>query len=163
MEDTRQKVICSICNNPVVDGQARYSVTGDHYDCEYPVGQPKIESFRKVIADMDTSLQSLTGRPPKRIHKPIGSGAIATKVKAMVFKALEQYVDGAPADVVMWIQPPEYRGPRWDVAGWGLHCKYKGVSVSVHSWDTMTNCAKSKRLAIVHEGGMSFDVGPVDN
>lgn len=155
-----QEVVCSICNKPVLGGQARYSVTENHYVCEFPTGQPKIPSFAEIKARVDKALEALTGRPSPRGSKPIGQGAIAMRVKKLVFEALSAYFEGEPVDVKMWVQAPEYRGPRRDLACWGLTCTYNGVTVTVHSWSTMTQCAKSKRLSISPDGIMTFDVGP---
>lgn len=153
---------CQHCGKPVLDGQARYALNDNHYDCEFPKGQPPVLSLREVVATLDNARESLPGLtgPTKAPRAPAGQGALALKVRGMVFEALKVHLEGEPTEVVMWVQPPEYRGPRWDLACWGLDCKYGTRQVSVHSWDTMTRCAKAKRLVATPEGALSFDVGP---
>lgn len=158
-----QEASCGICGKPVAFGEARYTVTDNHYDCEFPRGQAQEPSFREVAAIMDANMEVFTVRKPRRVQKPIGQGVIGTKVKKRVFEALKEYFDGEPSNVIIWIQPPEYRGPRWDLACWGLFCEYDGLKVHVHSWATMTHCAKSARLSVREDGNMTFDVVPSDN
>ncbi|NCQ51931.1 hypothetical protein GW796_08565 [archaeon] len=162
MEIIDQDFICDICNKTILDGQARYSKTNNHYDCEFPTGQPTVLSLFSVAKEMDEKFGTIMESKQKAYKKPIGQGVIATKVKKLVFEALKKYIDGEPTEIIMWIQAPEYRGPRWDLACWGINCKYGQIQVTVYSWSTMTNCAKSKKLEICQDGIMTFNVEPSD-
>lgn len=35
--------VCTVCDKPVFDGQARYGANGNHYECE----RPRIEAITK--------------------------------------------------------------------------------------------------------------------
>ena len=148
---------CSICKKPVFAGEARYTVTNNHYECQFPGGR---QSFDDLVDELDSRLESLTGRKRRRASKPIGQGAIALKAQAKVLEALKKFYAEEPSDIVVWVQPPAYRGDKWDLARWGLNCRFGRMPVTCYSWATMTECAKSKNLTVTNDGiSGSFDIG----
>lgn len=52
---------CTICEQPVIDGQPRYGPTGNHYDCETPRLVNIAASYRggEAIAKADAALAKL--------------------------------------------------------------------------------------------------------
>jgi hypothetical protein len=152
---------CTICGQHVVAGQARYTVTENHYDCEYPNG---------YVSPMDMIKETeakLFGQAVKKVRatpcRP-GDGPVAKRVAkrlSTVFKdQLEWEID--PGTMSFWVQAPAHRGPKMDLAVWGCsfpHPDLPKLKISVHSWDTMTRLLKRPKVALMADGGWSFDVG----
>ncbi|MBB4861596.1 hypothetical protein HNP46_000407 [Pseudomonas nitritireducens] len=139
--------VCSICGQEVKFGQPRHSLTGNHWDC-----MPKVEDVRDVIKRMDDAMTGLCEMAgiPKAKKPPVraGTGPTTEKVKAKIIAALEKEYGCPITDVVIWVQPPAYRGPRWDLAGWGGTAKAGQISLTFQSWNTMTACAKGETLEV---------------
>ena len=65
---------CSICHKPVLDGQAIYTITNNHYDCEWPNGRKTLtelsdeadEQLAKINGMIDTLKGMFTPERPKR-------------------------------------------------------------------------------------------------
>jgi hypothetical protein len=92
-------------------------------------------------------------RPPRKAE---GHGRKAQKLARMIAQALQRDFDLEinPQDLTFWVQPPAYRGPRWDLAVWGASCRhplYPKQSLTFHSWSTMTALAKGKALSLSQE------------
>jgi hypothetical protein len=150
--------VCSICNLPVEDGQPRYSRTNNHWECE----KPNRLSPSEVIAQMDAAIEGLTGKKPKKQVKPVGEGPTAKKLKIMIEQALLDFYEAKTVDgLVLWVQPPAYRGPRWDLSCWGGHAVVDGLTRSFHSLATMTECVKAgKILYSQHMGDIDLSIYP---
>ncbi len=158
--------LCTICTKPVLAGQARYSITENHYDCQFPNGRKAAdESFADVSKKMDGALAAL-GFKPKRIKAQEGAGKTATKAKALAVKAIEETLGLPVFDVSFWKQQGAYRGKHWDLDRWGLTFSFneddhvfKGQSSTLA---TMTECARSKAMVARHgDVAHSFAVEPV--
>lgn len=152
--------VCSICGQEVKVGEPRHSLTGNHWEC-----MPKAESFQDVIKLMDKAVEELceVADIPKPRKPPVraGTGPTANKVKAKIIAALAKEYGCPITDVVLWVQEPAYRGPRWDLAGWGGSAKAGPLTITFHSWATMTACAKGKTLEIgLETGAHDWDIGP---
>lgn len=155
--------ICSICGKPMLDGQARYTA-GEHrgifrhWDC-YEPELNKIEAVTKTLFD-DTKSYAIRKRRARD-----GKGPVARKIGRMLAEAVkrELQLDIDPENFVFWVQPPSYRGPRWDLAVWGAHIQHpehSNLKLMFHSWDTMTKLSKCSTLSLAHEGTYgTFDVG----
>lgn len=152
---------CTICRKPVVAGQARYTVTENHYDCEFPNGYVSpVEMFKEA----EEKLSALYLTKPRAAPCRPGDGPVAKKVAALLSQLFKEKLgwDIKPDSMNFWVQPPAYRGPKWDLAVWGCsfpHPKFPTSSVSVHSWDTMTRLLKRKKVELMEDGAWSFDVG----
>jgi hypothetical protein len=158
------KEICAICGKPVLDGQGRYAA-GEHkgifrhWEC-YKKDAAKLQEALDRFASR-TGTTSITHR--KKQCRP-GDGPtakrLAVKLAAAVKAKLGYEVD--PADFDFWVQPPAYRGPRWDLAVWGAsitHPELTNMQLTFHSWDTMSRLVKKKVVHITPEDvGFSFDV-----
>lgn len=102
---------CYICEQPVVNGQARHGATGAHWICHAAEEQKTQEAFARV------------GGIKSRAKE--GTGKTASKARALAVAALEQALDAQLFDVRMWNQQGVYRGPRWDLDSWGLYFSFK--------------------------------------
>lgn len=60
---TNEPDVCSICNCQIKDGEAVYTVTGNHYDCVFPNGQ---QDPSKLLREMDTLVGNLQRSLSKR-------------------------------------------------------------------------------------------------
>ncbi|WP_298151053.1 hypothetical protein [Flavobacterium sp.] len=152
---------CTICSLPVLAGQARYTVTENHYDCEYPDG---FVSPMDMLKQAEERLFGVTGRKVRAAPCKPGDGPVAKKVAILLSKLFKEdfgwEID--PASMSFWVQAPAYRGPKFDLAVWGCsfpHPDFKKLNVSVHSWDTMTRLLKRPKIKLMADGGWSFDVG----
>jgi hypothetical protein len=164
-EDTEDDYRCSICKKEIKDGEARY--TGEerrgifkHWDC-HEAQRKQLDVDLDLISD---TLFDLTGRKPRKPKARDGDGPTAQKIKRMIVEAFERDY-GLELDInqmVAWVQPPAYRGPRMDLAVWGIdvpHPDYPNRKIIFHSWDTMTALAKQKTVEFSKEGIDTFDVG----
>jgi hypothetical protein len=143
--------LCTICHEPVVDGQPRYSITDNHWACEKI---PSREEAEQAYAKMDELLGTATGKKPRKRSKPIGEGKTALKVKRLVEVALLTYYEAQTVEgLTLWCQPPAYRGPRWDLACWGGHAQVDGLQRCFSSLATMTECAKAGEISFSHHPG----------
>jgi len=152
---------CTICGQPVTAGQPRYTVTENHYDCEYPTGYV---SPMQMLKEAEKSLVSLTGLKPRASPCRPGDGPVAKRIAARLaklFKADHGW-DIEPSAMSFWVQAPADRGPKFDLAVWGCsfaHPEHPNLKVSVHSWDTMTSLLKREKIKLIPDGSLSFDVG----
>jgi hypothetical protein len=143
--------ICTICHRPALPEQGIYSISGNHWDCE-----------TRGEKDLDAAFEQLSSIVGAR-KSPVkaGTGKTATKLKAMIMEALAAENPGAAiTDIDLWIQAPAYRGPRWDLAGWGGVAKIDGRPATFHSWATMTACVKSGGVRLWLEDVRTWDIGP---
>lgn len=152
--------VCSICGKDVVDFTPIYSITGNHYDCEFPKGQ---KSTAELIADLDQKLENLVGRPKKK-RAAEGTGPTARKAQSRAIKAIEMALGFEVYDVSIWNQQGAYRGPGWDLDAWGLHFSFKDDSGhefkgQASSLGTMGFIVKSKFVYAVKDRGFAtFDI-----
>lgn len=143
--------VCTICHQPVLDGQARYGVNDNHYDCEFPRGRAAFDQEgRDAVAKFDRALAEL-GIAPKKARKPEGQGATALRCQALAAQALTQAV-GKPCTVSkIWNQQGAYRGKLWDLDRWGVNFQYESDDGRVceghaSSLATMTESARRGAL-----------------
>ena len=156
---------CSICKKPILDGEPRYTA-GEHkgifrhWDC-YAPELKKIDDVMALMVGDRKKIRILTGvrKSPVRAGDGPVAKRLGIKLAAAIKRELDLDVD--PKDLKFWVQPPEYRGPRWDLAVWGCtvtHPDSPNRMLSFHSWDTMTRLVKAKELKIVSDG-LDYDVG----
>lgn len=153
----RNDACCSICKRPVVDGQAYYSITGNHYDCEFPRGR---QTADQLIAELDEKLAA-SGIKPKRRKAQEGTGATATRAKTLAIAAIEAALGESLFDVTLWNQQGAYRGARWDLDRWGLCFSFRRdghtFKGQASSLATMTDCVKAGVMKATPSSGMAFD------
>jgi hypothetical protein len=143
MERYLCKAKCAICHKPVYADQGYYSVSMDHYDCV--LGERK--QLKDAIKKVDKALDDL-GIKPKRTRVRDGKGRIAQKVIKLATEAFERETGCTVTNTLIWNQPICYRGPKYDLAAWGIDFEFvlksglKGRG-SISSWCTMTQAAKS--------------------
>lgn len=164
------KSICSICGNEIEEFAPIYTITGNHYSCQFPDG---VKSASELIADLDEKLNKLLGRSSTAIKKSKrveeGLGAIALKAKEKAIAAVEAILGFPIYDILLWNQKGAYRGPRWDLDAWGFHFSFKddsGHEFKGHasSLAIMTAIAKSKYVYCVKEQGFAtFSIYGTDN
>lgn len=68
--------VCEICHKPVVEGQARYGPTGNHYECEphkSAMGESTLARMRDVVEEMDTAIER-TSRAIEKLGRPTWRG-----------------------------------------------------------------------------------------
>jgi len=152
---------CTICGKPVVAGQPRYTVTENHYDCEYPNGYV---SPLDEVKQAEKKMLEATGKKPRATPCRPGDGPVAKRVAARLATLFKDEYDWDidPASMSFWVQAPAHRGPRFDLAVWGCsfpHPELPKLKVSAHSWDSMTRLLKREKLALMPDGAWSFDVG----
>lgn len=158
--DTTDEHVCTICGKVVVDFTPIYSITGNHYDCEFPNGR---KSTRDLIAELDKTLGSLVGKP-KRTRAADGTGRTAKKAQARAVAAIEKALGFELFDVYIWNQQGAYRGAHWDLDAWGLHFSFNDdtghtFKGSASSLGTMGFIVKSKYVYAVKDRGFAtFDI-----
>lgn len=157
--------LCTICGKPVLEGEARYTITENHYDCERPAFVSDSELSRRGDEVMRRlSSAALLVAPMRKRPVPIGKGVVALRLKRKLCTALSEYHNGAEiVELWLWIQPPGYRGPKYDVACWGGFYVVNNVQAAFHSWDTMTVCAKAKTLTLSGKQWFDLEVWPSDS
>ncbi len=138
--------ICTICEKPVVMGQARYGVTDNHYDCHFPNGREAFEQEGKAaVAKFDAALASLGVRARR---KPEGQGKVAMRCRELATEALEEAL-GVPVQVhTLWNQQGAFRGKYWDLDRWGVTFEFDGpagrpMKGTASCLATMTDCART--------------------
>lgn len=142
--------VCTICGKPALPEQGIYSISGNHWDCE-TAGEKFLRS------EIKTSNILLSDKP----RASAGKGKTAQRIEKMIREAFAiQYPGDAIEDFLIWVQPPYYRGPRWDLAVWGGHAYVGKLLVSFHSWATMTQCVKSGSIKLSMEGPHDWDILP---
>lgn len=163
---------CSVCNKPILPGEAIHGMRGDHWECVYPPGARPPDPFalspeedrKAAIESCDRALAKLgeikTALKLRRRPAPAGTGKLAVKVGQMVQQAIEAHTGKKLTNLHLWVQAPVHRGPRWDLANWGGFADIvgSGLKYSFSSWHTMTECAKGIKVA--PDGINSFDVYP---
>lgn len=158
--------ICETCHTPIFDGEARYGARDyQHYDCAFPNGRQAMFSISEAIEKADAAIFAMTGKKPRKRPCRAGDGPTAKKAIVNVVSAFKHShgwgID--PTTIRLWVQAPIYRGPRWDLAGWGgfaQHPEFANLKISFHSWASMTEVAKSKKVYIHDEGVSDWEVCP---
>ncbi|WCD44143.1 hypothetical protein Lumi_004 [Xylophilus phage Lumi] len=51
--------MCELCHKPVLEGQARYTITGNHYDCHLAENPLFGKSPRELIEEIDKRQEQL--------------------------------------------------------------------------------------------------------
>lgn len=142
---------CPHCGKPVYADEGYHTVALSHSRCE----DQTVEKYRDAVNRMD-SIFSDFGIKKKR--KREGEGVTAQKVLKLATEAFEREANVKIVRANMWNQKGVYRGPRWDLARWGIDFEFINkdglrLSGSIHSWATMTQCAKQKTLKLHREDG----------
>jgi len=108
---------CTICGQPVVAGQARYTLTENHYDCEYPNGYV---SPREALQQIEEKLFDLTGTKARAAPCRPGDGPVARRVARRLSALFKEEFGWNIESRAMnfWVQAPAHRGPKWDLAVW---------------------------------------------
>lgn len=159
------KEICSICGKPVRDGEARYAA-GEHKDIFR-----HWECYKKDAAKLQEALNRFEARTGttsithRKKQCRLGDGKTARRLAVKIAAAVKDQLgyDIDPADLDFWVQPPAYRGPRWDLAVWGAsvqHPEFPNLQLTFHSWDTMSRLVKQKTVKLMQDdSAFTFDVG----
>jgi len=164
--DDEGPMICSICNKSILAGEGRYT-GGDHkgiyrhWDCY----KPQLDKIDKMLRELKSDINRIG--PARKRKRPcrLGEGPTSKRLAVKIAKAIEHDLglEVKPEDLEFWVQPPAYRGPRWDLAGWGCrvaHPEYPNLKISMHSWSSMTQLVKQKTVSLVSDGTIwSYDVG----
>ncbi len=132
---------CYVCGKPVKTGSAIYGLTGAHYDCEVGTGR----AYEAAVIRIEDALANL-GVVAQRPRVPEGKGKVAKKAIAKAVAAIEKETGAKLTGVLFWNQKGNFRGPKWDLARWGLQFSMQLpngniVRGSSHSWATVTMCA----------------------
>jgi hypothetical protein len=140
---------CPHCGKPVYADEGYHTVALSHYKCE----DAREERLKEAIKKMD-SVFSDFGIKKKR--KREGDGQIAQKVLKMATEAFEREAKVRVVRSTLWNQKGGYRGKYWDLARWGINFEFvteDGLLLhgSVHSWATMTQCAKADKMKLHKE------------
>lgn len=162
--------VCILCGKPVLPGEAHYSLTGNHYDCQFPAGRRGSDpgsasipraSDPEVFAVLDAALQALSfkSRSLRKKRAPEGAGATALKVQALAVKAIEAELGAVLTDVSLWNQQGAYRAERWQLDRWGIAFSFlrdgrlcKGTASSLAR---MTDCVKAGTI-VATPGDLAF-------
>lgn len=152
--------VCTICGKVVEDFTPVYSITGNHYDCEFPDGRKTAE---ELIAELDQKLGRLVGKPKKK-RAAEGTGRTARKAQSRAVEAIEMALGFELYDVHIWNQQGAYRGEHWDLDAWGIHFSFKDATGhefkgQASSLATMGYIVKSKFVYAVKDRGFAtFDI-----
>jgi hypothetical protein len=151
---------CSVCGKVVYADQGYHGLSKDHYDCTSRAFDNAVEKYEeanrklnKMFSDLDITDDSVPKpRRKKRVRE--GEGKIAQKCIRLATVAFEEATGGKVVSTLIWNQKGQYRGPRWDLAAWGVDFDFtlpgsenifKG---SIASWGTMTAVSKLKEMKI---------------
>ena len=156
--------ICSICHKPILLGEGRYTA-GEHkgifrhWDCY----KPALDEFDALVASLGPTQKTQALRSRKAPCRP-GDGPVARRLARKIVKAIKRDLgyDVEPEALEFWVQAPIYRGPRWDLAGWGcnmVHPEHPNLTISFHSWDSMSRLVKQDEVTLYQDGSLSYDVG----
>lgn len=170
MDSDDEEMICSICNKPILEGQARYTA-GEHKGIfrHYECYEPTLKKHDALIANLDRDIERILGPKTarksqrKRPCRP-GDGPVAKRLAPRIVEAVKRDLGLVvePEDLDFWVQDPAHRGPRWDLACWGchfVHPEMTNLKIGIHSWKTMTGLLKQKTLSLSPDGPWSFDIG----
>ncbi|UDM18885.1 hypothetical protein [Vogesella sp. XCS3] len=152
--------VCTICGKVVEDFTPVYSITGNHYDCEFPGGR---KTGEELIAELDQKLGCLVGKPKKK-RAVEGTGRTARKAQSRAVAAIEKALGFEVYDVMIWNQQGAYRGPHWDLDAWGLHFSFRDATGhefkgQASSLATMGYIVKAKFVYAVKDRGFAtFDI-----
>jgi hypothetical protein len=143
------KEVCEFCKKPVYADEGYHGISQNHYRCQ----DEQTILLDKAIAKLDELSDSI-GIKRKRKKVREGEGKIAQKCIRLATAAFEEATGGKVVKTLIWNQQGQYRGPRWDLAAWGVDFDFtlpdsenifKG---SVASWSTMTAVSKLKVMDI---------------
>jgi len=163
--DDDEEMICSICRRPILDGEGRYTA-GEHkgiyrhWDCY----KPELDKIDRMLKDLNSDIEKLGPIRKRRSPCRPGDGPVAKRLGLKIVAALKRQLelDVTIEHLDFWVQPPTYRGPRWDLAVWGCtveHPAILGGKIMLHSWEPMTKLVKQETLTLYPEGVLTFDVG----
>lgn len=145
----QEQLCCSICRKPVLPGEARYTITENHYDCEFPNGV-KVGSRADSFDEMDRKVDevfAMLGQKRKRIQAALGTGGPTRKlVEIILASAKEHFETDDVVEVKIYLPPPVWRQVRFDVQrleGSMLVC---GKLVLFASWCTVSELIRFKRV-----------------
>lgn len=145
------KEACEHCGKPVYADEGYHGVSMDHYSCHKGV----IAKFEESAKKLDGIFEDL-GVKPKRARD--GTGKVAQKALKRAVEAIERATEGKVVKTLVWNQQGRYRGPKWDLAAWGVDFELqfegdeKTYGGSLACWATMTAVSKLETLTIFHDG-----------
>ena len=144
---------CSICKKPVIAGEARYTVTENHYDCEFPNGvQSTGERFAEMDKQVDEVFEAL-GLKRKRIQSPLGQGGPTKKlIEILSVSAREHFETEDVADIKIYLAPPVWRQARFDVQRFEGSMQVRGRLELFGSWYTVSQLIKFRRVKFTSRG-----------
>lgn len=150
------KDACDRCGNPVYADEGYHGITQNHYHCE----DREREKFEEIVRRIDGIVENTDGETvtvvKKRRKKKVreGEGRIALKCIKLATEAFERETGGKVVKHLIWNQQGQYRGPRWDLAAWGINFKFtlEGSETiwtgNIASWATMTAVSKLTEMKI---------------
>lgn len=156
---TVENQVCSICGKVVEDFTPIYSITGNHYDCQFHGGR---KTDKELIAELDQKLGCLV----KKKRAAEGTGRTARIAQSRAVSAIEKVLGFELYDISIWNQQGAYRGPHWDLASWGLLFSFKDDSDHEFKGDassvaTMGYIVKAKFVYAVEvkdQGFVTFNI-----
>lgn len=148
---------CDHCGKPVYADEGYHGVSQNHYDCH----DDQIRKLDEDIVKLDGMFEDF-GFKPKRKKVREGEGKIAQKCLKLATEAFERETGGTVTAANIWNQQGQYRGPRWDLAAWGVYFDFtlpereNIIKGSIASWSTMTAVSKLKVMEISTDRGSSY-------
>lgn len=137
------KEACSKCGKPVYADEGYHGISKDHYSCH----ADQLKKIDEAMSSIDSILADL-GVKKKRKRVREGEGKIAKKCVKLATEAFERETGGKVVSTLVWNQQGSYRGPRWDLAAWGVDFEFvlegsdKVLRGSIASWSKMTAASK---------------------
>lgn len=107
-DDSVAPCVCALCGKPMLAGEAHYSITGNHDDCQFPqVRRVQIaddgSEMNAIASRLDEALlafgsQHSTALKPRKPMAPEGTGPTAMKTQALAVKATEAEIGAELTD-----------------------------------------------------------------
>jgi hypothetical protein len=146
------KDACEYCGKPVYADEGYHGVSLNHYNCQ----GNSLERFEEACKKLDELVEDF-GIKPKRKKVREGEGRIAQKCIKLATEAFERETGGTVTRALIWNQQGRYRGPKWDLAAWGVDFHFISkeghqMTGNVVSWSTMTQVSKLDKMDIVPSG-----------
>lgn len=144
------------CKKPVYADEGYHGISKDHYSCQSSIFERFEESTKNLNALLDDF-----GVKRKRKNASEGEGKAAQKCIKLATEAFERETGGKVTSALIWNQKGVYRGPKWDLARWGVDFDFtlEGSEHIFHgsiaSWSTMTAVSKLKVMTI-SPGSMAY-------
>jgi hypothetical protein len=144
------KEACSNCGKPVYADEGYHGVSKDHYSCH----ADNLKKLDDLIAKLDGNLSDFGVKRKRKKKVREGEGKIAQKCLKMLTEAFERETEGKVVSANIWNQQGQYRGPRWDLAAFGVDFEFtlegsdRTFTGSIASWLKMTAVSKLSEITL---------------